>query len=158
MSTSSDRMNRYVPAVQLFAARMVLFHTAVAERLGLTATEFKCFRLIDQLGPLSLSALAKEAGLQLGTTSGLVDRLQDLGMVERQRDAADGRRISLTSTLEAATRVTTEYLEQKQGMTAVLDAFDDCEFNAILRFLDETADVLARSQALSGRLVAAEAA
>ena len=63
MTTSSDRLWRYVPAIQLFAARLVLFHQEVAERLGLTATEFKSVRLLEQLGPLSLTALAQEAGV-----------------------------------------------------------------------------------------------
>ena len=76
MDMSSDRLDRYIPVVQLFAARLVLFHAKVADRLGLTATEFKCFRLLETLGPLSLTALAREAGLQLGTASGLVDKLE----------------------------------------------------------------------------------
>ncbi len=146
MASSRDRFERYVPAVQLFAARLVLFHMAVAERLGLTATEFKCFRLIEQLGPLSLSTLAREAGLQLGTASGLVDRLESLDMVERRRDASDGRRISLTAAPGAATHVADQYLKQKQGMGEVLGSFNDREFDAILRFLTQAAEVLARSQ------------
>ncbi len=147
MPASSDRLDRYVPAVQLFAARLVLFHAAVAERLHLSPTEFKCFRLIEQLGPLSLTMLAGEAGLQLGTASGLVDRLEKIGLVCRRRDMADKRRAVLLASPEAASRIAGFYREQGQAMAALLDSFALREFTAIMRFLDEAGAVLARSHA-----------
>ena len=147
MPASSDRLDRYVPAVQLFAARLVLFHAAVAERLGLSPTEFKCFRLIEQLGPMSLTLLAREAGLQLGTASGLVDRLETAGVVSRRRDLSDKRRNVLLVSPEAADRIASFYREQGQAMSALLDSFAPREFAAILRFLDEAGSVLSRSHA-----------
>ena len=147
MAKSSDRLDRYIPAVQLFAARLVLFHAAVAERLGLSPTEFKCFRLIEQLGPLSLTALAGEAGLQLGTASGLVDRLEDAGLVSRCRDAVDRRRNVLLASPAAAEQIGGFYREQGKAMSALLESFAQAEFAAILRFLDQAGSVLSRSHA-----------
>ena len=147
MAKSSDRLDRYIPAVQLFAARLVLFHAAVAEKLGLSPTEFKCFRLIEQLGPLSLTALAGEAGLQLGTASGLVDRLEDAGLVSRCRDAVDRRRSMLLASPEAAEQIAGFYREQGKAMSALLESFAPAEFAAILRFLDQAGSVLSRSHA-----------
>ena len=147
MSLSSDRLNRYIPTVQLFAARLVLFHAKVAEQLRLTATEFKCFRLLEQLGPLSLTVLAQEAGLQLGTASGLVDKLESAALLTRQRDPTDRRRSLLLVTPDAAERIGTFYREQGLAMRKLLDTFRPIEFEAILRFLDQAGSVLAQSQA-----------
>ena len=155
MAVSSDRLDRYVPMAQLFAARLVLFHGAVAERLGLNQTEFKCFRLVEQLGPLSLTLLAREAGLQLGTASGLVDKLEKAGLVSRRRDAADKRRNVLSACPEAANRIAAFYREQGRAMGVLLDSFAPTEFEAVLRFLDEAASVLSRSHS---RLVMTDAA
>ena len=145
-SKSSYRLARYIPTVQLFAARLVLFHQGVAERIGLTATEFKCFRLLEQLGPLSMTDLAREAGLQIGTVSGLVDKLEASGFVARQRAADDKRRLILAALPEASTRATRLYREQGKAMTAVLDAYDEQEFDLLMTFLTDVTDVLARSQ------------
>ena len=147
MPLSSDRLDRYIPIVQLFAARLVLFHAKVAERLGLTATEFKCFRLLEQLGPLSLTTLAQEAGLQLGTASGLVDKLEAAALLTRRRDPTDRRRSLLLAAPEAAERIGAFYREQGLAMRELLDTFRSSEFEAILRFLDQAGSVLAQSQA-----------
>ena len=147
MARSSDRLDRYIPAVQLFAARLVLFHASIADRLGLSATEFKCFRLVEQLGPLSLTALAREAGLKLGTASDLVDKLEAASLVTRRRDPADKRRSVLLAAPAAAERIGGFYRDQGRSMRMLLDSFETAEFTAILRFLDEAGSVLANSQA-----------
>jgi DNA-binding MarR family transcriptional regulator len=147
-SMSSDRLARYVPAVQLFAARLVLFHQKVADRLGLTATEFKCFRLVELLGPLSLTALAEEAGLQLGTVSGLIDKLEANGFVRRQRDAIDKRRLVLVARSDAAARASVLYKRQGEAMAAFLESYSEREFDLLMTFLNEVGEILARSQSL----------
>ncbi len=143
---SSDRLARYIPTVQLFAARLVLFHQQVAERLGLTATEFKCFRLLEQLGPLSMTALAREAGLQIGTVSGLIDKLEAAGFVGRQRHAVDKRRLVLVAHPNASGRADLLYREQGEAMAPFLEAYSEHDFNLVMTFLANVGDVLARSQ------------
>ena len=143
---STDRLARYIPTVQLFAARLVLFHQQVAERLGLTATEFKCFRLLEQLGPLSMTALAHEAGLKIGTVSGLIDKLEAAGFVRRQRDAMDKRAVILAARPEAAARADDLYREQGHAMAAILDAHNERDFNLLMTFLADVGEVLAQSQ------------
>ena len=143
---SSDRLARYIPTVQLFAARLVLFHQQVAERLGLTATEFKCFRLLEQLGPLSMTALARETGLQIGTVSGLVDKLEAAGFVGRRRDAIDKRRLVLVAHPNASARADLLYREQGEAMATLLETYGERDFDLLMTFLADVGEVLARSQ------------
>ena len=147
MATSSDRLERYIPVVQLFAARLVLFHQTVAERLGLTATEFKSLRLLEHLGPLSLSALAREAGLQLGTMSGLVDTLASAGLITRERDPKDRRKMMLAASPEASEKAAVLYRDQGAAMAGLLDSYGPREFEAVLGFLEDASRVLAQSSA-----------
>ena len=143
---SRDRFARYVPTIQLFAARLVLFHQKVAERLGVTATEFKCFRLLEQLGPLSMTTLSHEAGLQIGTVSGLIDRLEAAGFVRRQRDATDKRRLVLVARSGASARVNPLCREQGEAMAAFLEGYSERDFDLLMTFLTEAGEILARSQ------------
>ena len=147
MAVSRDRLEQYVTVVQLFAARLVLFHQKVAERLGLTATEFKSLRLLEQLGPLSLSELAQETGLQLGTMSGLVDKLVSNGLITRARDPADKRKIVLAASPEAAARATAFYRDQGSSMATLLARYSSREFQAVIMFLGDASEVLAQSTA-----------
>ena len=142
---STDRLARYIPVVQLFASRLVLFHQAVAESLGLTATEFKCFRLLEQLGPLSMTALSHEVGLKPGTVSGVVDRLEAAGFIDRRRDATDQRALVLVARPDASSRADALYRQQGRGMRTILDAHTERDFDLLMRFLTDAEHVLAQS-------------
>ena len=142
---STDRLGRYIPVVQLFAARLVLFHQKVAELLGLTATEFKCFRLLEQLGPLSMTALSYEVGLKPGTVSGVVDRLEAAGFIERRRDSADRRALVLAARPDASSRADSLYRKQGKDMRMILDAHSERDFDLLMKFLADAEQVLAQS-------------
>ena len=143
---SSNRFARYVSTIQLFAARLVLFHQQVAEQLGLTATEFKCFRLVQQLGPLSATDLSQESGLQLGTVSGLIDRLEAGGLILRQRDTSDKRRLVLVVRPDAAARIDPLYRMQGKAMSALLKEYGDRDFDMLMAFLNQASEILAQSR------------
>ncbi|MBO1360227.1 MarR family transcriptional regulator [Acetobacter sacchari] len=145
LNKPSDRFARYVPTIQLFAARLVLFHQKVAERLGLTATEFKCLRLIALLGPLPMTTLAQESGLQLGTVSGLIEKMEAQGLVERARDPSDKRRVLLKASGSISEQASTLYRELGGLMRQELDGYSDSEFELIMRFLTQTGEALATS-------------
>lgn len=123
----------------------MLFHQKVAERLGLTATEFKCLRLIDLLGPLPMTSLAQEAGLQLGTVSGLIEKLEAQKLVDRARDPADKRRVLLKTRISISQQASVLYRELGETMRQELDGYSDAEFEVIMRFLTRTSEALATS-------------
>src|SRR5262245_48327287 len=70
----------------------VLFHHAVAVRLGLGPTDHKCLDLLRERGALSASALAAITGLTSGAITGVVARLEEAGYLRREPDAHDGRK------------------------------------------------------------------
>src|SRR5687767_5913274 len=96
---SSHSMGNYAidPLVELVGFRLstatVLFHTAVADRLGLNVTDVKCYSLIRQSGPVTAGDLAELTGLTTGAITGVIDRLERAGLVQRARDASDRRRV-----------------------------------------------------------------
>lgn len=73
----------------------VLFHHAVADRLGLNPTDHKCADLIMRHGPLTAGELADVTGLTSGAITGVVDRLEKAGYVKRERDEHDRRKVMI---------------------------------------------------------------
>jgi DNA-binding MarR family transcriptional regulator len=59
--------------------------------LPLSRTELRFLSRIDEVGPLSVSALAEELDVSQPTASRSLRRLEDLGFVRRRGDTADGR-------------------------------------------------------------------
>src|SRR5437763_16981351 len=79
---------------------VVLFHHAVAERLGLGPTDHKCLDLLRERGAMAGSDLSAITGLTSGAITGVVARLEQAGYVRREPDPDDGRKQILHLALE----------------------------------------------------------
>ena len=86
-----------VAALQRSAPQVVtdgiLFHQAVADRLGVNVTDLRCLQILVEAGALAPGALAERTGLTTGAVTRLIDRLEAGGWVARERDARDRRRV-----------------------------------------------------------------
>ena len=71
---------------------VVLFHHAVAERLGLGPTDHKCLDLLRDRGTMTGSELSAITGLTSGAITGVVSRLERAGYLRREQDPSDGRK------------------------------------------------------------------
>ncbi len=88
-------------------ARMIraeMDHRTAEAGLGLTTGEGRVLFNVRRSGPIRQSALAERLGIEAMTLSGLIDRLEGKGYVERQPDPAD-RRAKLVSLTEAGANV-----------------------------------------------------
>jgi DNA-binding MarR family transcriptional regulator len=82
------------------SARMVMFHQAIAERLGLNATDHKALDLLSRAGPITAGELAELTGLTTGAITGIIDRLEKAGFVRREHDPKDRRRVIIRPLME----------------------------------------------------------
>lgn len=71
-----------------------------AARHGVTATQLSVLKLLHEIGDLSLGSLSKEIRAHNSTVTGIVDRMESAGLVERSRSDEDRRvwLIRLTAT------------------------------------------------------------
>ncbi len=78
------------------SARTVMFHQAVAERMGLSSADHKCLDLIERHGGegrITPGRVAELTGLTTGAVTGVLDRLESAGFVWREKDPDDRRQI-----------------------------------------------------------------
>lgn len=89
------------------AARLRLAIARLAKRLkvteaagSLTTTEVDVLLTVGRIGPVKLSALAGDSGLNPTMLSRVVAKLEDQGLLRRLGDASDGRvcRVEVTET------------------------------------------------------------
>lgn len=71
----------------------VMLTQAIADRVGLTATDLKTIDLFNLFGPMSPGRLAGLTGLTTGGVTRLIDRLERAGFVRREPDPHDRRRV-----------------------------------------------------------------
>lgn len=62
-----------------------------AARYGVTPTQLSVLKLLQEIGDLSLGTLSKEIRAHNSTVTGIVDRMEAAGLVERARSEEDRR-------------------------------------------------------------------
>jgi MarR family transcriptional regulator, organic hydroperoxide resistance regulator len=62
-----------------------------AGRYGVTPTQLSVLKLLQEIGDLSLGSLSKEINAHNSTVTGIVDRMEAAGLVERARSDEDRR-------------------------------------------------------------------
>ena len=136
---------------------VVLFHHAVAGRLGLGPTDHKCLDLLRGRGAMTGSDLGAITGLTSGAITGVVARLERAGYLRREPDPHDGRKQILRLALKRA-HIQDVIDPLRKDVAALLESFDSHQLTAIAEFLDRTTDLiynhaaLLRAQALSATL------
>lgn len=74
-------------------AELVLLAQSVAERLKINITDLQCLAAVVSAGPMTAGQVAEATGLTTGAVTGVVDRLENAGLVRRESDPADRRRV-----------------------------------------------------------------
>ena len=137
---------------------VVLFHEAVAQRLGLSAADHRALGVVSRAGSVTAGELAQRTGLSPGAVTGLVDRLEAAGHVRRTRDPADRRRVVVVP-VSAPDRADLSGIFGRLGaaMAAFAGDYDEREARAIEDYLVKTIGVLReQTRRLSAETAAGE--
>ena len=126
----------------------VLFHHAVAERLGLGPTDHKCLDVLREREGMTGSELAAITGLTTGAITGVVARLERAGYLRREPDPDDRRKQRLYAVPERARAIHAVVDPLRQDVAVLLERFDTHQLTAIADFLAGTADLAGHHAAL----------
>jgi DNA-binding MarR family transcriptional regulator len=119
---------------------VVMYHTALGERLRIGPSEWKTLGLLEQEGPLTAGDLSERTGLAPPSVTGILDRLEAAGWIERTRDVQDKRRVIVTLVPEAtAERYGYLFEGLRRRLTEIYDQYSDEQLEAILGVLRELA-------------------
>lgn len=138
------RLNRAIKeSLRDLGAQLSLLNHSVGTRLDLKATDLECLDLITRYGPLSPSALARRARLHPATMTGILDRLERGGWIDRSRDSSDRRGVVVAATRGRGAEILRLYLVDS-GMNTAMDQicsdYEDKELELLAGFLRRTAD------------------
>jgi len=126
---------------------------SACEEMQLTPVQIHAVFWLGHDGPLAMGELARRVGTTEKTLTGVVDRLEREGYVQRERDAADRRlvRVRLSQRGEDAYRRIDGLVNDK--VAELLALLDPPERRALFRILEKLHDRILSQPALarSGR-------
>jgi DNA-binding MarR family transcriptional regulator len=98
VSRGSQEKSTKLPAeltreLRQFTGLAASFFRAAAARLALTVTDLQVLDILESSGPATAGQLADLTGLTTGAITGMLNRLEEAGLVRRERDPNDGRRV-----------------------------------------------------------------
>jgi MarR family transcriptional regulator, organic hydroperoxide resistance regulator len=93
--SDAPRLNRQVCFALYSASRAATaVYRPVLEELGLTYPQYLVMLVLWESEPRGVKELGEELGLDSGTLSPLLKRLESMGLVERRRSGEDERRVA----------------------------------------------------------------
>jgi DNA-binding MarR family transcriptional regulator len=126
--------------LELFGARFAAEHR-------LHPTDVRALVELLDAGRAGITATPGWLGGRLGMNSAavtaLIDRLERLGHVRRERDDRDRRRVLLVVTPEAVALGWSFFGPLIDGMVAAMRSFDEAELATVRRFLTGMSEVVA---------------
>jgi DNA-binding MarR family transcriptional regulator len=113
-----------------------LHNHAVADSIGLHQTDQECLDLLDWTGPLTAGEIAAHLGLSSGAVTGLVDRLEAGGWVQRVRDPHDRRRVFVHLSTTHGAELWRLYQPLAEAINAYRDGLDARDLRVVVEFLE----------------------
>lgn len=100
----------------------ILMHEAIARKAGLSGTDHKFLGLIIQNGEMTAGELSKLTGLTTGAVTGLIDRLEEKKLINRQFDKDDRRKVKIAVNQQNTTKLLEPLFKELQEKTIKLIA------------------------------------
>jgi DNA-binding MarR family transcriptional regulator len=91
--TKKELLERFGQEISRNSTWTVIYHQALATKVGLNPTDLKCAGLLLETGAITSGELGELVGLTTGAITGVIDRLEKFGLVERIKDPTDRRKV-----------------------------------------------------------------
>jgi DNA-binding MarR family transcriptional regulator len=132
--------------IRRFGIQSALLGDAIADRLGMAATDLRCLCLIEKNECVTAGEVAERTGLTTGAVTGLIDRLERAGFVERTRDPLDRRRVIIRLTQQVDRRLDPVFATIRGQMSELWAGLAPAQIDLLREFFRRSHGVLHAQQ------------
>jgi DNA-binding MarR family transcriptional regulator len=129
-------------AMRKSSAQGTIFSQTVADRAGISNSDMECIDFLNVEGRMTAGRLAELTGLTTGAITGVVDRMEKAGLVRRERDVDDRRKVFIVPAAERVMEIGRFYVPLQRAMAKLVDDYTDAELKLLLRFATESYQAL----------------
>lgn len=132
-------LRRVIRAVDLYSRRLIAEY-------GLSGPQLQCLRQLEAHGPLPTGELAGAMSLSPATVCGILDRLEARGLVVRERQAHDKRRVVVRLSGDGHTVVERAPPSLQDSFLAKLRALPSAEQSELRQSLGKLVGMMAAAE------------
>lgn len=142
-------LNKLWDLGRVMSTQTVFLHQAIAQSVGLNATDTKCIDLILRSPDETITAgrLSEITGLTTGAITHILDRLEKRRFIERVRDTHDRRKVFIRVCPETLKPLFPKYEAIGKAYMALAEQYGDRELELISSYLEKSAQVSERELA-----------
>ena len=137
-----EKIEALLEAGRAVGTASVMFHEAVAARLGLGASEHKALDLLRVHGEMTAGELTERTGLTSGAITGIVDRLEEAGLAKRVRSTEDRRKVIIRPILSRDSELNRIFGALQRAQEALFERYTDEELDLLVDFMQRTAELM----------------
>ena len=124
-------------AVRKSSALGVIFGQTVANKVGMSSSDLECLDFLNIERRVTAGRLAELTGLTTGAVTGMVDRLEMAGLVRRERDDNDRRKVFIAIVPENIAKIGRFYEPLQRAVQRDWESYTDAELKLLLRFMSQ---------------------
>lgn len=132
---------RLTNAFRRMGTASALHSQSVARRLGLASVDLECLDMIVLNGPVTAGKIAEHTKLTTGAVTGLIDRLQKKGFVERIDAPADRRKVLVQIVQENIKSISDLYLPMSKATKEMMKGYTAEELDLVAGFMEKSAEI-----------------
>ena len=126
--------------------RKLLKMALVNTKVEISPPHFEIMKLLDEAGTLHVAEIGERLLIARAQMTHLIDKLVDLGIVERQMDTADRRMINVVLTSKGRAIVEERDSNIKKATKETLSCLTDVELETLSDSLEKLRNVLSKLQ------------
>jgi DNA-binding MarR family transcriptional regulator len=145
-SSRRELLQKLYDLGRVMSTQTVFLHQALAQGVGLNATDTKCLDLIlrGEDGRVTAGQLADSTGLTTGAITHILDRLEKRGFIERVRDTEDRRKVFIRARPESLKPLVPRYEAMGRAYMELTEQYSDDELRLIRDYLEKTSEISQR--------------
>lgn len=139
-NTRRELLDKLWDLGRIMSTQTVFLHQALAQSVGLNATDTKCVDLIlrSPEGMVTAGRLSEMTGLTTGAITHILDRLEKRRFVERVRDKQDRRKVFIRVRPESLEPLMPKYEAIGRAYMALHEQYSDKELRFACDYLEKT--------------------
>jgi len=138
----AELTERLMLALRRSSAAGVLHGQTIARQAGINSTDMECLDLILMSGPSTAGEIGRRTGLSSGAVTGLIDRLEKAGLVERTADPNDRRKVVVKVREDRIGPIARPFEPLAKRMQALLATYSREELKLLLDFTERSGEIV----------------